>query len=77
VLLGLEAPEDELEAAFAAAAKEPQVKGFAVGRTIFNDAARRWLKGEMSDEAAVSDMASRFQRLVDSWQKVSARAKAA
>jgi 5-dehydro-2-deoxygluconokinase len=77
VLLGLEAPEDELEAAFAAAAKEPQVKGFAVGRTIFNDAARRWLKGEMSDEAAVNDMASRFQRLVDSWQKVSARAKAA
>ncbi|MPR09777.1 bifunctional 5-dehydro-2-deoxygluconokinase/5-dehydro-2-deoxyphosphogluconate aldolase [Microvirga tunisiensis] len=77
VLLGLEAPEDELEAAFAAAAKEPQVKGFAVGRTIFNDAARRWLKGEMSDEAAVNDMASRFQRLVDSWQKVSARAKVA
>jgi 5-dehydro-2-deoxygluconokinase len=77
VLLGLEAPEDELEAAFAAAAKEPQVKGFAVGRTIFNDAARRWLKGEMSDEAAIDDMASRFQRLVDSWQKVSARAKAA
>jgi 5-dehydro-2-deoxygluconokinase len=77
VLLGLEAPEDELEAAFAAAAKEPQVKGFAVGRTIFNEAARRWLKGEMSDEAAVNDMASRFQRLVDSWQKVSARAKAA
>ena len=26
---------------------EPLVKGFAVGRTIFNDAARRWLKGEI------------------------------
>jgi 5-dehydro-2-deoxygluconokinase len=77
VLLGLEATENELEAAFAAAAKEPQVKGFAVGRTIFNDAARRWLKGEISDEAAVRDMASRFQRLVDAWQRVSARAKAA
>ena len=58
VLLGLEAPEDELEAAFAAAAKEPQVKGFAVGRTIFNDAARRWLKGEITDEAAIADMAA-------------------
>ncbi|WP_262297987.1 bifunctional 5-dehydro-2-deoxygluconokinase/5-dehydro-2-deoxyphosphogluconate aldolase [Microvirga sesbaniae] len=77
VLLGLEAPESELEAAFAAAAKEPQVKGFAVGRTIFNDAARRWLRGEISDEAAVSDMASRFQRLVDAWQRVSGQAKAA
>ena len=63
--------------AFAAAAGEPQVKGFAVGRTIFNDAARRWLKGEITDEAAVSDMAGRFQRLVDAWQRAAARAKVA
>jgi 5-dehydro-2-deoxygluconokinase len=77
VLLGLEAPEDELEAAFAAAASEPQVKGFAVGRTIFNDAARRWLEGEISDEAAINDMAARFQRLVDAWQRAAGRAKAA
>ncbi len=77
VLLGLEAPEEELEAAFAAAASEPQVKGFAVGRTIFNQAARRWLKGEISDEAAIGDMAGRFQRLVDAWQRASGRAKAA
>lgn len=77
VLLGLEAPEDELEAAFAAAAREPQVKGFAVGRTIFNDAARRWLKGEIDDEAAIADMAGRFQRLVDAWQRVTRQAKAA
>jgi 5-dehydro-2-deoxygluconokinase len=77
VLLGLEAPEDELEAAFAAAAGEPQVKGFAVGRTIFNDAARRWLGGEITDEAAVSDMAGRFQRLVDAWQRAAGHAKVA
>jgi len=77
VLLGLEAPEAELEAAFAAAASEPQVKGFAVGRTIFNQAARRWLKGEISDEAAIGDMAGCFQRLVDAWQRASGRAKAA
>jgi 5-dehydro-2-deoxygluconokinase len=70
VLLGLEAPEAELEAAFAAAASETLVKGFAVGRTIFNDAARSWLKGEMTDEAAIADMAGRFGRLVASWQSV-------
>ena len=45
VLLGLEAPEDELEAAFAATAEAPIVKGFAVGRTIFADAAEHWLAG--------------------------------
>ena len=70
VLLGLEAPEPELEAAFAAAASEPLVKGFAVGRTIFNDAARSWLKRQITDEAAIADMAGRFRRLVESWQRV-------
>ncbi len=70
VLLGLEAPEPELEAAFAAAASEPLVKGFAVGRTIFNDAARSWLKRQITDEAAIADMAARFRRLVESWQRV-------
>ncbi len=77
VLLGLEAPEAELEAAFSVAAREPLVKGFAVGRTLFNEAARQWLKGEMTDEAAIAGMASRFQRLVEAWQRAAGLAKAA
>jgi 5-dehydro-2-deoxygluconokinase len=77
VLLGLEAPEAELEAAFAVAAREPLVKGFAVGRTLFNEAARRWLAGAMTDDEAIADMATRFQRLVDAWQRAAHRAKAA
>jgi 5-dehydro-2-deoxygluconokinase len=67
VLLGLEAPQDELEAAFAATAKAPIVKGFAVGRTIFINAAEQWLAGKMSDEEAVADMASRFEGLTEAW----------
>ncbi|RWB55960.1 MAG: DUF2090 domain-containing protein, partial [Mesorhizobium sp.] len=67
VLLGLEAPQDELEAAFAATAKAPIVKGFAVGRTIFINAAEQWLAGKMSDDEAVTDMASRFERLTEAW----------
>ena len=77
VLLGLEAPETELENAFSAAAQEPLVKGFAVGRTLFADAARQWLKGEITDEDAVAAMAARFQRLVEAWQRATRRAKAA
>jgi 5-dehydro-2-deoxygluconokinase len=69
VLLGLEAPEPELEAAFAVAAREPLVKGFAVGRTIFNGTARRWLAGEVDDATAIGEMAGRFQRLVEAWQR--------
>jgi 5-dehydro-2-deoxygluconokinase len=67
VLLGLEAPQDELEAAFAATAKAPIVKGFAVGRTIFVHAAEQWLAGKMSDDEAIADMASRFEQLTEAW----------
>jgi 5-dehydro-2-deoxygluconokinase len=68
LLLGLDAPEAELAAAMRLAATEPAVRGFAIGRTIFGDAARRWLAGEMTDEAAIAEMADRFARLAASWQ---------
>lgn len=67
VLLGLEAPQDELVAAFAATANAPIVKGFAVGRTIFINAAEQWLSGKISDDEAVADMASRFEQLTEAW----------
>ena len=70
VLLGLEAPENELVAAFDNCAEAHVVKGFAVGRTIFNDAAEKWLAGKISDQAAIDDMADRFARLTGAWLKV-------
>lgn len=70
VLLGLEASEQDLVTAFSAAATSPLVKGFAVGRTIFSDAAEAWLAGRIDDEAATADMAGRFGRLVNAWQSV-------
>jgi len=47
----------------------PSVKGFAVGRTIFADAARAWLSGAIDDEGAISDMAGRFRELTEAWLK--------
>lgn len=67
VLLGLEAPQKELEAAFAATADVGIVKGFAVGRTLFADAAEQWLAGTMNDAEAVADMAGRFEKLTEAW----------
>lgn len=75
VVLGLDAPEEELAASFALAAKQPLVKGFAVGRTIFGDAARAWLKGDMADDAAVTQMAERYIRLSQIWDKARADAR--
>src|SRR5690606_16209963 len=69
VLLGLDAPQDELERGFKAARTAGVVKGFAVGRTIFAGAARAWLTGTMNDEQAVDDMAQRFEALTMVWQR--------
>ena len=77
VVLGLEAPEADLAASFAVAAAEPLVKGFAVGRTIFAEAAKAWLAGELFDEAAVADMAGRYDRLCRLWDAARARQGAA
>ena len=71
IVLGLEAPAEELEAAFRVAATVPQVRGFAVGRTIFVEAAQAWLGGRIDDEAAVAMMGRRFGGLVEAWQAAS------
>lgn len=67
VLLGLEAGQGELEAAFAATSDVPIVKGFAVGRTIFAGPAERWLSGKLTDEAAIDEMAGSFEALTKAW----------
>jgi 5-dehydro-2-deoxygluconokinase len=77
VVLGLDAPEDELAASFALAAKFPLVKGFAVGRTIFGDVARAWMRGENRDADAIAEMAQRFTRLCGIWDKARANAREA
>jgi len=69
VVLGRDAPKEELEESFAVAARFGLVKGFAVGRTIFADAARRWLKGEMTDQEAIAAMADNYRSLCEVWDR--------
>lgn len=68
VMLGLDAPMEALAAGFATAKASRTVRGFAVGRTIFADAAKAWFAGAIDDEQAVADMAGKFQALVDVWE---------
>jgi 5-dehydro-2-deoxygluconokinase len=67
MMLGLDAPMETLAAGFPIAKRSRTVRGFAVGRTIFGDAAKAWFGGTMSDDEAVADMATRFSALVDAW----------
>ena len=69
VVLGLGAGEAELAESFRVAARQPLVKGFAVGRTLFADAARRYMAGEIEGAAAVDDMAERYRRLCTLWDE--------
>ena len=75
VMLGLDAPIEAMEDAFAQAAGTSLVKGFAVGRTIFGEAARGWMAGAIDDAEAVRLMCARYARLCDAWD--AARAAAA
>ncbi len=70
VLLGLAAPQDELVGSFVAAAPFKIVKGFAVGRTIFEAVAREWFSGKMTDDSAVKGMAEKLTALVSAWRRV-------
>jgi 5-dehydro-2-deoxygluconokinase len=65
----MEASEDELERGFALAAAHPVCKGFAVGRSIFMDAARLWFAGTISDEEVISRVGGNYARLVGAWRK--------
>ena len=69
VMLGLEAPAAELINSFQLTNQVQLVKGFAVGRTIFADAADRWLSGKMTDPQAVAQMAANFEKLVSAWKE--------
>jgi 5-dehydro-2-deoxygluconokinase len=69
LLLGMEASEEELERGFALAARHPICKGFAVGRSIFMDAARLWFAGGITDQDVISRVQKNYSSLVATWRK--------
>lgn len=69
LILGLDAPADELKAGFAAAADVPWVKGFAIGRTIFGEPSRRWLSHDYSDQQLIEAVKQNFLALIGYWRE--------
>ena len=68
LVLGQALEEGDLAEYFAAAASEQRCNGFAIGRSIYGKAARRWLSGEIDDEELMSSVAERYERMVELWQ---------
>jgi 5-dehydro-2-deoxygluconokinase len=69
LVLGQGAAAEELVESFVAAASEPLCNGFAIGRSIYREAARRWLAGEIGDDELMSSVAESYERMVSLWQK--------
>lgn len=72
LLLGLEATEDRLDQSFRIAAPHAICRGFAVGRSIFSEAAAGWFEGRMDDAQVVEDIAQRYARLIRLWDEARA-----
>jgi 5-dehydro-2-deoxygluconokinase len=64
LLLGLDAPLERLADQLGAAAAQPLCRGFAVGRTIFGEAARAWFEQRIDDAATVAAIAERYALLL-------------
>jgi 5-dehydro-2-deoxygluconokinase len=69
LVLGQGLEEAKLGTFFAAAASEPLGNGFAIGRSIYGDQARRWLAGEIDDGELMSSVAQAYERISSLWQQ--------
>ncbi|WP_236190928.1 bifunctional 5-dehydro-2-deoxygluconokinase/5-dehydro-2-deoxyphosphogluconate aldolase [Pseudomonas paraglycinae] len=68
VLLGLNAPASALAEGFQQASQSQTCRGFAVGRTIFQEPSRAWLAGEIDDETLIRQVQGTFVELIDAWR---------
>jgi 5-dehydro-2-deoxygluconokinase len=69
LLLGLNAPFAELAVGFAAAAHSASCRGFAVGRSIFMEPARAWLRGEIDDAGLIARTSDSLAELATLWRQ--------
>ena len=68
VLLGLNAPVETLARGFADARRSATCRGFAVGRTLFQQPATQWLAGAIDDEALIAAIRGHLETLIDAWR---------
>ncbi|MFN1551405.1 bifunctional 5-dehydro-2-deoxygluconokinase/5-dehydro-2-deoxyphosphogluconate aldolase [Vibrio natriegens] len=69
VILGLDAPQEELQKGFNATAGKEIVKGFAVGRTLFGEPSRQWLANSISDETLIENIKQNYHNLIALWRQ--------
>lgn len=73
VVLGLDAPAEQLAQGFKAFRGLDLVKGFAVGRTIFGDPSRAWFANKIDDEELIRQVSDNYTRVTRLWQSAIAK----
>ena len=74
LLLGQAADAATLAAGFREARASRSCRGFAVGRTIFEQPSRKWLAGEIDDAALKRAVRANFESLIRVWREARAGA---
>jgi len=67
LVLGNNAPAEDLKKAFRGIPRGRHILGFAIGRSVFLDAAEKWFAGSLSGSGAEESMRSIFCGLIESW----------
>ena len=75
VILGLSQPLEQLVAGFAEARDSRIVRGFMIGRSVWAEASRAWLAGQIGDAAFQSRVAANFRSLIEGWRASRAPAR--
>jgi 5-dehydro-2-deoxygluconokinase len=69
VLLGLDAPIDEIKQGFNNTAGFDICKGFTIGRTLWAKESRQWLAGELDDEGLINSVSNNYLQLIQYWRE--------
>lgn len=67
ILLGLDAPANELMQAFRDSAAFAVCRGFAIGRTIFAKPSQDWLAGKLDDAGLQQQIRANYRALTQAW----------
>ena len=69
LILGQSAGLDVLAQAFRDARESRTCRGFAVGRSVFQDPSARWLAGALDDAGLKREVRGHFESLIDAWRE--------
>lgn len=69
VILGLDAPQEELAEGFNATVGHDIIKGFMVGRTLFGEPSRKWLANKIDDGELIDQIKANYHNLLKLWNQ--------